>query len=164
MKTCLRLTVLLLLLTTAIFGAYAQSSPFTVLSNNADVANQKLYVEIMYENDACGDYKAQFRLATKTNPNGTRVAVDTFLNNWGTFETEAVRPWYSLARPTAGGYRLRFDISGYTAADSVRIWVDAYTLAYRCEGCAAGGSNAIFGPQDISPNCPYSGSDVLACY
>ncbi|MDR0565495.1 MAG: hypothetical protein LBG47_00420 [Prevotellaceae bacterium] len=141
------------------------ASPFTVLSNNSDVKNQKLYVEIMYEKPACGDYQAQFRMVNSKGLD-TVVAVDSFLNNPGTYQLSS--DGKRLMRPQAGGYRLRFGLPpGSTPADSLRVCVDAYKMSYRCEGCAAGGSDAIFGPADIDLFCPYSNTannDLLACY
>jgi hypothetical protein len=149
-----------------VWNSHAQfASPFTVLSNNSDVQNQKLYVEIMYEKPACGDYQAQFRMVNNKGLD-TVVAVDSFLNNPGTYQlsTDGKR----LMRPQAGGYRLRFDLpAGATPADSLRVCVDAYKMSYRCKGCAAGGSDAIFGPADIDLFCPYNNTannDLLACY
>jgi hypothetical protein len=152
-----------------LFGArstHAQfASPFTVLSNNSDVQNQKLYVEIMYEKPACGDYQAQFRMVNNKGLD-TVVAVDSFLNNPGTYQLSI--DGKRLMRPQAGGYRLRFSLpAGSTPADSLRVCVDAYKMSYRCEGCAAGGSDAIFGPSDIDLFCPYNNTannDLLACY
>ncbi len=153
--------------------SHSTRSPFTVLSNNADTGNHKLYVEIMYEKSACGDYKAQFRLAHKGNRKGSPIAVDQFLNNPGTYTTETSGPNknMSLMRPQAGGYRLSFSLEKpglpgqfYGRGDSVEICVDAYRMAYRCVGCGAGGSDAIFGPEDVDNACPYIGGDLLACY
>lgn len=150
-------------------GASAQaSSPFTVLSNNADVANRKLYVELMYEKPACGHYKALFFRTSRGHPHDSvPVPVDSFLNNLGTFETDAGA--MSLARPTANGYRLQFALPGSATPDSgYRICVRSYQLPYRCEGCAAAGSDAIFSVQDIDPLCPYphaqDDKNLLACW
>ena len=141
------------------------ASPFTVLSNNSDVQNQKLYVEMMYEKPSCGDYQAQFRMVNNRGLD-TVVAVDSFLNNPGTYQLSS--DGKRLMRPQAGGYRLRFALpAGATPADSLRVCVDAYKMSYRCEGCAAGGSDAIFGPMSIDLFCPYNNTannDLLACY
>jgi hypothetical protein len=140
------------------------ASPFTVLSNNTDIPNQKLYVEIMYEKPACGDYQAQFRMVSNKGLD-TVVAVDSFLNNPGTYQLSS--DGKRLMRPQAGGYRLRFKLpAGAKPADSLRVCIDAYKMSYRCVGCAAGGSDAIFGPTDIDIFCPYNNAenDLLACY
>jgi uncharacterized protein (TIGR02145 family) len=142
-----------------------QTSPFTVLSNNSDVQSKKLYVEIMYEKPACGDYQAQFRMVNNKGLD-TVVAVDSLLNNYGACQLSS--DGKRLMRPQAGGYRLRFDLpAGSTPADSLRVCIDAYKMSYRCVGCAAGGSDAIFGPSDIDFFCPYkntANNDLLACY
>jgi hypothetical protein len=148
------------------WSAHAQlASPFTVLSNNTDIQNKKLYVEIMYEKPACGDYQARFRMVSNSGLD-TVVAVDSFLNNPGTYQLSS--DGKRLMRPQAGGYRLRFNLpAGATPTDSLRVCIDAYKMSYRCVGCAASGSDAIFGPSDVDMLCPYSntaGNDLLACY
>ncbi|MDR0414107.1 MAG: hypothetical protein LBH84_01650 [Prevotellaceae bacterium] len=119
----------------------------------------------MYEKPACGDYQAQFRMVNNKGLD-TVVAVDSFLNNQNTYQLSSDRK--KLMRPQAGGYRLRFDIpQGSTMGDSLRICIDAYKMSYRCVGCAAAGSDAIFGPTDIDLFCPYNnavGNDLIACY
>lgn len=142
--------------------AYGQVTPFTVLSNNMDTVNRRLYVEIMYEKPSCKDYQARFRLDWKTGT-GVFVKVDSFLNNHGTFVNEGDS---ILQRPMAGGYKLRFDLSSYslTPADSARICVESQELPYLCEGCGAGGSNQLFTSNDIREGCPYTGDDLLACH
>ncbi|MDR1416658.1 MAG: fibrobacter succinogenes major paralogous domain-containing protein [Prevotellaceae bacterium] len=119
----------------------------------------------MYEKPACGDYQAQFRMVNNKGLD-TVVPVDSFLNNPHTYQLSS--DGKRLMRPQAGGYRMRFALpAGSVAADSLRICVDAYKMSYRCVGCAAGGSDAIFGPTDIDIFCPYNNAtnnDLLACY
>ncbi|MDR0711790.1 MAG: hypothetical protein LBF67_05555 [Prevotellaceae bacterium] len=119
----------------------------------------------MYERPACGDYQAQFRMVNNKGLD-TVVAVERFMNNQGTYQLSA--DGKRLMRPQAGGYRLRFNLpDGSTPDDSLRVCIDAYKMSSRCVGCAAGGSDAIFGPTDIDLFCPYNNTannDLIACY
>jgi uncharacterized protein (TIGR02145 family) len=164
LKPLLRAATAAALLTAA--GAHA--APFTVLSNNASTDNLLLYVELMYEQPACGDYKALFFRKSRNSPDSVPIPVDSFLNNPNTFTTDAAK--MSLMRPKAGGYRLRFKLpdvenpqdSGY------QICVGSYMMAYKCVGCGAAGSDAIFSTQDIDPACPYPNAqddlNLMACW
>lgn len=134
--------------------------PFTVLSCNTDTANKKLYVEIMYEKPSCQDYQAQFRMKTKTQDLGL-VKVDSFLNNFGTYVNVGDSV---LQRPTAGGYKLRFNLpSSITLDDSAHICIVSQVIPFLCEGCGAGGSSPLFTMLDVDSCCPYSNNDVIAC-
>jgi uncharacterized protein (TIGR02145 family) len=136
--------------------------PFTVLTSNADLLNHKLYVEIMYEKPSCSDYQAKFRLEDKSGLK-LSVAVDSVLNNAGTYALSA--DGMSLMRPQAGGYKLRFSLpKGAKASDSIRLCIESHRLAYRCVGCGPGKSDAIFEPDNFNKDCPYKGSDMLACH
>jgi uncharacterized protein (TIGR02145 family) len=148
-------------------AVWAQSSnPFTVLSNNTDTANRKLYVEIMYERPACGDYQAMFRLTDRSGLNQS-VKIDAVLNNDLTYQLSPDSA--KMLYPQAGGYRLRFDLSflptnKISLSDSLAICVDSYKLGYLCRGCGPGGSNPIFEPASIHPDCPYRKDELLACH
>jgi len=139
---------------------------YTVLSNNADLTNTYLYVELMYTKPQCRDAQATFVLAL-SNPTDTSViAVDSFLNNIDTYETEASKPYYSIKRPKASGYRLRFRLPNDAADRDPRICVKSSMQAMRCEGCGAGGSNTIFNDGSKAAGCPYTDTqgDLRACY
>lgn len=153
--------ILLLFTLTRVALTIAQNAPFTILSNNADTANKKLYVEIMYEQPSCHDYQARFRMETKKLGSLGLVKVDSFLNNEGTFINVGDS---ILQRPKAGGYMLLFDLPKVDSEDSVYICVETQMLPYLCEGCAATGSNVLFSKNDIKQNCPYKGNDLIACY
>jgi uncharacterized protein (TIGR02145 family) len=143
--------------------ARAQSeSPFTVLATSSDLHNRKLYAEIMFERQRCSEHQARFWLEDRS---GLRLAakVDSVLNNAGSYTLS--RDSIYLIRPKAGGYRLRFALpKGAKAADSLRLCVESYELAYRCRGCGVGGSDLIFEPANINKECPYKGKDMLACH
>lgn len=158
----MHIKLLLLLLFCGSVTVKAQSTaPFTVLSNNTDTANRKLYVEIMYEGSGCTDYQARFRMGDK-NGLGGFVKVDSFLNNQGTFDNVGDS---ILQRPMAGGYKLRFNLpAGVSRDDSVYICVVTEMLPYRCIGCGAGGSSPLFTTLDVIEGCPYTGDDILACH
>lgn len=151
------LLVVSVLLSSVVQGAL----PFTVLSNNTDTANRKLYVEVMYEKPACQDFQARFKLKTRQG-DSVMVKVDSFLNNAGTFTRVAGDS--VLQRPLAGGYKLMFDLpSSIAPQDSPYICVVNQAIPYFCEGCGAGGSNTLFTENDIHPDCPYKGDDMVAC-
>jgi uncharacterized protein (TIGR02145 family) len=145
------------------FPALAQvtTPPFTVLANNTDTANRKLYVEIMYEKPACLDYQARFELRHKGGSHF--VKVDSFLNNIGTFgrsQNDSV-----LQRPTAGGYKLMFNMpANISVQDSPYICVISQVIPFQCRGCGAAQSNPLFTDLDIDTLCPYRGGDMIACH
>ncbi|MDR0418656.1 MAG: fibrobacter succinogenes major paralogous domain-containing protein, partial [Prevotellaceae bacterium] len=134
-------------------------SPFTMLFSNIDADNQKIYVEIMYEKSSCQDYQVKFRLDSKKG--SVFVKVDSFLNNQDTYTSlgDSV-----LQRPTAGGYKLRFQLpNGVTPLDSPFICLESQSIPYRCEGCGAAGSSPLFSQNDIHFSCPYAKDDLIAC-
>ncbi|MDR0418611.1 MAG: hypothetical protein LBH34_00140, partial [Prevotellaceae bacterium] len=161
MKIKLHIFILVLLLGIGKDIVFAQGVvPFTILFSNADTANKKLYVEIMYERPSCGNYQARFGLVTK-NDTIWNVKIDSFLNNPGTYSAGGDS---LLRRPTAGGYKLRFNLpSGIKSTDSVNLCVISEALPYRCVGCGPGKSDILFSATDISKACPYLGNDVLSC-
>jgi uncharacterized protein (TIGR02145 family) len=152
------LTALLLLVPAFAHG----TGPFTVLTTNSDIQNRKLYAEIMYSHQSCGEHQARFRLEDKSGVK-LDVAIDSVLNNSGTYTLSPDS--MLLMRPKAGGYKLRFSLpKGAKASDSLRLCVESYELAYRCKGCGIGGVDLIFEPDNIHKDCPYSGEDMVACY
>ncbi|MDR3187580.1 MAG: hypothetical protein LBT94_00120 [Prevotellaceae bacterium] len=137
-------------------------APFTVLTTNSDLQNRKLYAEIMYEQQSCSEYQARFWLEDKS---GLRlaVAVDSVLNNTASYVLS--QDSMAFMRPKAGGYKLRFTLpKGVKSSDSMRLCVESFELAYRCKGCGVGGSDVIFEPNNVHKNCPYKGSDIVACH
>jgi uncharacterized protein (TIGR02145 family) len=166
-KSILSFAVLL----TAAGGVFAQVGvPFTVLTNNTDKAGKNLFVEIMYEKPACNDAQAKFFITydnagTRDTTPAVKVQV---LNNPATFDEEAYRRSDSttISRPTAAGYRLRVPLNGIKADQNPQLCVTSYSVAYRCVGCGAAGSDAIFNESSIRAGCPYDRSannDLLAC-
>jgi uncharacterized protein (TIGR02145 family) len=153
-------------------GAYAQLEPFTVLSNNTDKDNRYLYVELMYQKPACGDYQAMFMLKDRTGLIEERLVIDSVMNNPNTYQLEKneLGEYVRLMRPQAGGYRLRFDLRKVfgsvivpTVDDGLKVLVESYKLAYFCAGCGSAGADVIFEPRHVKDGCPYNGDDVLAC-
>lgn len=135
-------------------------APFTVLTTNMDTTNRKFYLEIMYEKPACSDYQARFRMDSKKGK-GDFVKVDSFLNNVGTFVNQGDSV---LQRPTAGGYKLRFNLpNNISVADSPYICIVSQVIPYECVGCVAAESKALFSSLNIDTACPYIGKDLIAC-
>lgn len=154
--------LLLMMCCNVVFGQV--TPPFTILFGNSDTANRKLYVEVMYEKPSCQDYQAKFVLRTKTKDYGV-LKIDTILNNRGTYEKIGDTV---LVRPQAGGYKILFDLPMENGkvlrpSDSVSIGVITQAVPYLCKDCAATYSDVLFTNNDIDPDCPYSGTDMLAC-
>lgn len=139
---------------------------FSVLSNNTSKDGKWLYVEIMYEKPVCRDAQARFFLTHDGRPDSLPMQVMA-INNPGTYTLSPDS--LTLSRPQAAGYRLTFNLektdATATAALNPRVCIKSYTMAVKCVGCAAGGSDAIFAlPDSKKAGCPYQGDDVIACY
>ncbi|MGL4364397.1 MAG: FISUMP domain-containing protein [Bacteroidales bacterium] len=152
------------------YGQTAESfkePAFSVLWNNADLTNKKLFVEIMYEKNTCFHDAAEFWMYKKDEPTGgRRVKVDSLLNNQKNCTLSADS--FILSNPTAGGYRLRFALTDAdtVASDSVRIRVvSKYQTYFSCKDCGAAKSEITIDSTSIHPDCPYNNVnyDLLAC-
>ncbi|MDR0711552.1 MAG: hypothetical protein LBF67_04295 [Prevotellaceae bacterium] len=139
-----------------------------------DVQHKKLYVEMSYTPKICGSYQLRFRLETKNGMTYTDVELDSVIsNNHGTqkisthIENGMSLKALNLDNTAVGGYTLRFALKGQvaniTAADTPRICLETYRVAYRCRWCGVNRSDLLFTPKDIDPACPYKGNDLVAC-
>lgn len=159
--------LLLFLLCFAAATVRAQLQPFTVLSNNSDTANNYLYVELMYQKPACGDYQAMFTWVDKSGAPWHDLEIDRVENNAGTYQLSADRT--RLMRPKAGGYRLRFKLEeGAKMGEGLKLVVESQRLPYECVGCGSAGSTVIFEARHVDvDNCPNGfglREDVVACH
>ncbi|MGL5912574.1 MAG: hypothetical protein ACRCZB_00290, partial [Bacteroidales bacterium] len=116
-------------------GMGADTTAFSVLWNNADLDNNKLFVEIMYDRKTCFQDAAEFWLCKDADgehpfnsdaaKRGRQVPIDSILNNKDNCVIS--EDLLTLSQPTAGGYRLRFQLDptkGDTVvANKVRIYV-----------------------------------------
>ncbi|MGL5913695.1 MAG: hypothetical protein ACRCZB_05970, partial [Bacteroidales bacterium] len=152
------------------YGQTAESfkdPAFSVLWNNADLTNKKLFVEIMYEKNTCFQDAAEFWLYYGTDSTGGRqVKIDSLLNNVNNCKLSADS--FILSEPTAGGYRLRFALNNddTIAANEAKIRVvSRYQTFFSCKGCGAAGSDVVVDSTSIHPDCPYNNvnHDLLAC-
>jgi uncharacterized protein (TIGR02145 family) len=146
----------------------------TILSTNVDVQKKKLYVEMNYTPKICGSYQLRFRLESKGGTTYTDVELDSVIsNNHGsqkiaTYNDNGTQlKVLNLDNTAVGGYNLRFALKGQmaniTAADSPRICLETYRIAYRCRWCGVNRSDILFTPKDLDPSCPYKGDDLVAC-
>ncbi|MGL4957363.1 MAG: FISUMP domain-containing protein, partial [Bacteroidales bacterium] len=159
-------------------GMGADTTAFSVLWNNADLDNNKLYVEVMYDKKTCFQDAAEFWLCKEAdgeypfNPDkdkrGRQVPIDSVLNNQDNCVIS--KDLMTLSHPTAGGYRLRFQLDpskGDTVvAKQVRIYVvSKYQRYFVCDSCGAAKSRVTIDSASIHPNCPYDDRnlDLLAC-
>ncbi|MGL4907911.1 MAG: FISUMP domain-containing protein, partial [Bacteroidales bacterium] len=159
-------------------GIGADTTAFSVLWNNADLDNNKLFVEIMYDRKTCFQDAAEFWLCKEAdgeypfNPDkdkrGRQVPIDSVLNNQDNCVIS--KDLMTLSHPTAGGYRLRFQLDpskGDTVvAKQVRIYVvSKYQRYFVCDSCGAAKSRVTIDSASIHPNCPYDDRnlDLLAC-
>ncbi|MGL4364759.1 MAG: hypothetical protein ACRCSB_06100, partial [Bacteroidales bacterium] len=81
---------------------------FSVLWNNADLTNKKLFVEIMYDKNTCFQDAAEFWIyyaGQDSIRGGRKVKIDSLLNNQKNCKISADS--FILSEPMAGGYRLR---------------------------------------------------------
>ncbi|MGL5914010.1 MAG: FISUMP domain-containing protein, partial [Bacteroidales bacterium] len=159
-------------------GLGADTTTFSVLWNNTDLDNNKLYVEIMYDKKTCFQDVAEFWLCkgaagehpfnSDKNKRGRKVPIDSLLNNQENCVIS--EDLMTLSQPTAGGYRLRFQLDpaqGDTvAANKVRIYVvSKYKKYFSCDSCGAAKSRIVIDSTSIHPSCPYDNRnlDLLAC-
>ncbi|MGL4956950.1 MAG: hypothetical protein ACRC9X_07220, partial [Bacteroidales bacterium] len=154
------------------YGQTAESfkdPAFSVLWNNADLTNKKLFVEIMYDKQTCFQDAAEFWIyyaGQDSIRGGRKVKIDSLLNNQKNCKISADS--FILSEPMAGGYRLRFALNDddTIAANAVKIRVTSkYQTYFSCKGCGAAGSNIVVDSTSIHPDCPYNNVnyDLLAC-
>jgi uncharacterized protein (TIGR02145 family) len=167
--------IFLTLCTLAFTAANGQTAvDATILSTNVDVQKKKLYVEMNYTPKICGTYQLRFRLESKSGTTYTDIELDSVIsNNHGsqkisTYSDKGVtQKVLNLDNTAVGGYNLRFalkgKVAGITAADSPRICLETYRIAYRCRWCGVNRSDILFTPKDLDPSCPYKGDDLVAC-
>ncbi|MGL5913693.1 MAG: FISUMP domain-containing protein [Bacteroidales bacterium] len=140
---------------------------FSVLWNNADLTNKKLFVEIMYDKQTCFQDAAEFWLYYGTDSiGGRKVKIDSLLNNQKNCKISADS--FILSEPMAGGYRLRFALNNddTIAANEAKIRVvSRYQTVFSCKGCGAAASDVVVDSTSIHPACPYNNVnfDLLAC-
>jgi uncharacterized protein (TIGR02145 family) len=158
-----------------IFSAYAQNEPATVLETNTDLQNEKIFVRIAFDGLSCRDYNLRFRLQTTKGNLGYQKIKVLNVPVWSESAASEPAEWVARLKNNdsvmyamkVSGYELEFPLpQGLTVDDSAEVCIESMVFSQLCEGCGVGGTDMIFAPSDIHPNCPYKnkGNDVLACY
>ncbi|MGL4908295.1 MAG: FISUMP domain-containing protein [Bacteroidales bacterium] len=136
----------------------------TVLRNNTDQLNKKLYLEFMYEHKDCFD-KAVARFWIVTPTESYQLEVEKVLNNTGNYTLSSDKKEMSDFK--VGGYRVQFDISNFNfqPTDNVKLKIESFRETFKCFGCTPEGGDLIFDANDVAADCPYNinDGDLLAC-